>query len=155
MRERALATLAIWMSSIFIALILVDSIMYDVPRQVMETVQITTPAGEFVPQEMMRFVNEPTLMPQVWQDNMTALLFVLIIGAALATVGVWRTANRESTDMRAQSAVKDTQAVAKLKYEQRERIARLLESMDDDEIAYIESERFQSLSDDGEIVARR
>jgi hypothetical protein len=153
MRERALATAAIWISSIFITYALLNSLIYIVPEQVVQTVQAMRPDGELVPQEIMTTLMQPTLMPEIWQYTVAGMLFMLFIVAAFATVGVWRHAFRDATETRAaqRSAVRQS---AKVKREQRERVKRLLEDMDEDEIAYLEQARYQHLSDDGELVTR-
>jgi cellulose synthase/poly-beta-1,6-N-acetylglucosamine synthase-like glycosyltransferase len=83
--------------------------------------------------------------PTFWQIAIFVLIFFLILFAFGATYMIWEKAHLSSQTPHQQ----DDKASAKLKREQKERVRRLLEQMDSDDLAALETR----LSDDGEIVS--
>jgi hypothetical protein len=130
MRERAIATIAIWMS-------LLGSIYFLLER--LTNVEYQSVEGRVVPDAIV------VQAPAFWQIAIFVLIFFLIIGAFGATSMIWEKAHLSGQTPEQQ----DDKASAKLKREQKERVRRLLEQMDSDDLAALETR----LSDDGEIVS--
>lgn len=127
MRERAIATIAIWMSLLGSIYFLLERLTY---------VEYQSVEGRVVPDLIV--VQSPALV----QLGIFFLIFILITAAVGTTFMMWGRANK-SGEMQQEGAS------TKLKREQKERVRRLLEQMDNDDLAALESR----LSDDGEIVS--
>jgi hypothetical protein len=127
MRERAVATIAIWFSLALSIYLLLERLTYE-EHQIID--------GRAIPEVMV--VQSPGLV----QFGIFFLIFILITAAAGTTFMLWGRAN-QSGEMQQEAAS------AKLKREQKERVRRLLEQMDSDDLAALESR----VSADGELMS--
>lgn len=129
MRERAIATIAIWFSLAISIYLLLERLTYE-EYQLVE--------GRVVPDPVV------VQAPVFWQIAIFVLLFMLIIGAFGATYMMW-----EKAHLSRQTPEQQEAASTKLKRDQKERVRRLLEQMDIDDLEALETR----LSDDGEIMS--
>lgn len=121
MRERAAATIFMWIAQAISIGLILGSLKYT------EFVPSAEVPGDLIPTTM--------LVPDQWQLGAAVLIFCLIAAAAGGTVAIWVGASR-SVEPRAM------QQVEKAKRDNRDaRIKRLLATMDDDELDALERER--------------
>jgi hypothetical protein len=132
MISRAVATMAMWGVVLAAFDHLIGSLRYIIHTPVAD--------GEF-----QRVISEVVMMPMSWQITVSVLLLALVIGAVIGTVFIWRGAVERSSESPASG-----REASKIKRERRERIAHLMETLDEDELAALEESR---LSDDGEVVS--
>lgn len=132
MRERAVATIGIWFSVALSIYLLLQRLTYSYV--------ITTPDADG------RTIATPIteVAPTLWQIGIFVLIFFLIGAAFGVTFIIW-----EKAQASPQEAPREVSASAKLKRDQKERVRRLLENMDQDDLDALESR----ISDDGEIVS--
>jgi hypothetical protein len=120
MRERAVATIFIWISLAVSTGMILGSLKYT-------AIDPTT------------MTEQTMLVPEQWQLGAAILIFVLILGAAGATTAIWKSTVGESHVAARAEKAKRHQRDARLK--------RLLETMDDEDLDLLEGER---LSDEEE-----
>jgi hypothetical protein len=132
MRERALSTLAIWLSVAVSIYFLLERLTYtyEIASLDVDGRNIVTPVTE--------------VAPTLWQIAIFGLIFLIICCAFGASAFIWQYAH-----LSGQAPDQQEKASAKLKRDQKARVRKLLEQMDDDDLDALESR----LSDDGEIVS--
>lgn len=126
MRERAAATIFIWISLALSTGLILGSLKYTemVPNPVDPTALIA----------------QTTLVPDQWQLGAAILLFVLMIAAAAATGAIWQSLRPDERHQHAH--------IEKAKRHQRDaRIKRLLETMDEDDLDALEQGRLRYQND--------
>ena len=114
MRERATATIFIWISLAVSTGLILNSLKYT-------DVDPTT------------MVEQTMLVPEQWQLGAAILIFVLILGAAGATTAIWQSTVGERTA--------NAHAEKAKRHQRDARIKRLLETMDDEDLDLLEGER--------------
>ncbi|MCC6803534.1 MAG: hypothetical protein IT319_11675 [Anaerolineae bacterium] len=128
MRERAAATIFMWIAQAISVGLILNSLRYT------ELVQSPVNPGELVAQTM--------LVSGQWQLATAVLLFFLIMGAVAATIAIWQSAPRTDD-------AKAMRATEKAKRDNRDaRIKRLLATMDDEELDALEQQRLSDSRDD-------
>jgi hypothetical protein len=127
MRERAISTIAIWFSLAISIHLLLERLTY---------MDYQTVDG--------RQLLEPVVVqaPVFWQIAIFFLIFFLICSAGGATYFIWEKANKDTQNSQQKLSKKQ-------KRDQKERVQRLLEQMDGDDLAALEN----GLLDDGEIMS--
>lgn len=121
MRERAAATIFMWIAQAISIGLILGSLRYT------ELVPSPVNATELVAQTM--------LVPTQWQLGAAVLIFCLIAAAAGGTVAIWVGASRSAEHQ-------SLRQVEKAKRDNRDaRIKRLLATMDDDELDELERAR--------------
>lgn len=121
MRERAAATIFMWIAQAISTGLILGSLKY--------TELVISP----VDPSMM--IPQTTLVPDQWQLGAAVLIFFLITGAIAGTVAIWQSAPlnaEQKTQQRAEKAKRDNRDA---------RIRRLLATMDDDDLDALERER--------------
>lgn len=120
MRERAAATIFMWIAQAVSTGLILNSLRYT------ELVQSPVSPGDLVYQTV--FVSGP------WQLAAAVLLFFLIMGAVAGTIAIWQSAPRseEAKVMRATEKAKRNNRDARIK--------RLLATMDDEELDALEQQ---------------
>jgi hypothetical protein len=114
MRERAAATIFIWISLAVSTGLILNSLKYT----------------EVDPTTMLA---QTVLVPEQWQLGAAILIFVLILGAAGATTAIWQsTVGEHATRAHAEKAKR---------HHRDARIKRLLETLDDEDLDLLEGER--------------
>ena len=121
MRERALATIAIWCSSAVSIYLLLDRLTYVEYQFTEDTFGRTVP-------------NPITVQaPGLQQLIIFGLIFCLICAAFGATAFIWDKAHKSAE-------MPEREISAKQKRDQKDRVRRLLEQMDSDDLAALESQ---------------
>ncbi len=121
MRERAAATIFMWIAQAISIGLILGSLRYT------ELVPSPVNSTELVAQTM--------LVPTQWQLGAAVLIFCLIAAAAGGTVAIWVSASRGAEHQ-------SLRQVEKAKRDNRDaRIKRLLATMDDDELDELERAR--------------
>jgi hypothetical protein len=123
---RTLSTLSIWIATTILGGLLIASTRYTTSIPI-DAPGVETPTGD-VMGPMWQPVSE--MMPDIWLITVGVLLLALLVFAAVATLAVWR----GSGDERAALTVGAAES-AKAKRDQQARLRRLLEQMDEREVA--------------------
>lgn len=139
MRERVFGMAVMWIAVAVSIGVLVNSIRYT--EYLSNPVERTMPDGTI--QTIYEMTQQVVLMPGTWQFAVAALCFVLILGAVGGTIAIWDTVKHQP-QQDAEAVRKESE---KLKRDRQARVRRLLENMDEDELAALESGQ---LGDDGE-----
>jgi hypothetical protein len=127
MRERAAATIFMWITQAISTGLILTSLRYT------EFVPNPEVPGDLIPQTM--FVSGQ------WQLGAAILIFCLIAAAAGSTVAIWHSASQRAE----QQTLRQTE---KAKRSDRDaRIKRLLATMDDEELDALEQDRLSGESD--------
>jgi hypothetical protein len=127
MKERAAATIIMWIALAATISELVSSVTYeDFPNGVIRPVQ--------------------QIMPEGWQITVAVLVLILAVAGVAGTLFIWRKAGDHASQP--SQAISHRQS-EKIKRDRRQRIARLLETMDDEDLAALEDRGFD---DEGEII---
>lgn len=104
------------------------------------TEQVLNPAG-------LDVISQTAVMSGQWRVAVVVMVIFIMLMGTLATSFLWDATNIESQSHQEVETRKQTE---KIKRERRERIARLLETMDDDDLSALEENQ---ITDDGEIVS--
>jgi hypothetical protein len=145
MRDRTISTALIWIASAIGISALADSFTQTVTSYIPQDIERGT----------MDIVRETFFMPEPQVYVVGVLILLVIVGAAISTAVVWRNAasNAEIESARARRQYEKSKNEENVRYQGGQaRLMRLMESLSDEEIAYLES---RSLSDDGELYAPR
>lgn len=127
MRERAAATIFMWIAQAVSIGLILNSLKYT------EFIASTEVPGDLIPQTM--------LVPDQWQLGAAILIFCLIAAAAGGTVAIWQGAPHHAE----QQALRQSE---KAKRSDRDaRIKRLLATMDDEELDALEQQRLTEEED--------
>jgi hypothetical protein len=127
MKERAAATIIMWIALAATISELVSSVTYD-----------AFPEGFARP--------TPQVMPEGWQITVASLVLILALAGVAGTFFIWRKAGDHAGQP--SQAISNRQS-EKIKRDRRQRIARLLETMDDEDFAALED---RGIDDEGEII---
>lgn len=121
MRERAAATIFMWIAQAVSTGLILGSLKYT------ELVQSPVNPSELVSQTV--------LVPDQWQLGAAVLILCLIAAAVGGTIAIWQSAPRSTQPM-------SMREVEKAKRDNRDaRVKRLLATMDDDDLDALEQER--------------
>jgi hypothetical protein len=140
MRERVLGMMVMWLAIAVSIGILVSSIRY--------TEYITTPVEEAIngaATTLYQTTQQVVLMPGSWQLAVAVLIFFLVMAGMGGTITMWESVKYHQAEQKSETAVR--RESAKMKRDRQARVRRLLENLDDDDLAALESGQ---LGDDGE-----
>ncbi|GEM_PF-6273198 len=81
------------------------------------------------------------------------LMILIVLGTIAGTLAIWTSLKESTKREAAQQAARTVEKSKRTEREQAERVKRLVEMLDEDEIAYLEARAKQmSVGDDGELV---
>lgn len=159
MRERAVATIAIWAAVALSIQALIGSLTYVTQTLVDVRAMNPTLADTVAPV----YAYSTQMMPGFWQFTAAALMMALITAAAIGTLAIWRGASKDKSVEKAAAEraaarpykVEDTQESLKLKRDQRARLSRLISQIDEeDDTTYLDVQRYAAAAEDTERVGR-
>lgn len=140
MRERVFGMSVMWIAVAVAISILVNSVRY--------TEYIRTPVEQILndgtTREIIEVTQQVVLMPGTWQFAVAVLIFFLVIGAIAGTIAIWDSVKHQPAAQPAEYVRKESE---KMKRDRQARVRRLLENMDEDDLAALENGQ---LGDDGE-----
>ncbi|MFN8527912.1 MAG: hypothetical protein U0670_04810 [Anaerolineae bacterium] len=155
MRERAVATIAIWAAVALSVQALIGSLTYV--TQTLVDVRTINPTLTDVAAPVYAYSTQ--VMSGFWQFTAAALMMALITAAAIGTLAIWRGAGKEKTvnkqAVERAYAMQDTQESLKLKRDQRARLSRLISQMDEDDTPSFDAQRYTAAAEERERVGRR
>lgn len=144
---RVIVTSVIWIFSMY-------GLTTIVNRMAMTTINLFPPESEMA---AIYPYGETVFMPDLQAFMLGLLMMALVLGATISTIAIWRNAPSNS-EAKAQEARAQAEKTKRREYytpndpQQQARLMRLVESLNDDDIAYLEA---RSLADDGELYMPR
>ena len=151
MISRTIATCVIWIFSMY-------GLTSIVNRMSMTAVNVFPPESEMAALYPM---GETVFMPDLQAFMMGLLMLAVVFGATISTMAVWRNAPANSAAK--QEARAEAEKAKRREYytpndsQHQARLMRLVETLNDDDIAYLEARlpEARSLADDGELYMPR
>jgi hypothetical protein len=140
MRERVIGMSVMWIAVAVAIGILVNSIRYT--EYLSNPVERTMPDGTL--QTIYEMSQQVVLMPGTWQFAVAVLIFFLVVGAIAGTISIWDSIKHQPELQSTETVRKESE---KMKRDRQARVRRLLENMDEDDLAALENGQ---VGDDGE-----